>query len=390
MNKFAFITHPIEVKRDVAKKYPIAQYLPVSLIEAYIKGKAPITIAKYAGIESRTGEKAEGWLIACPLTPRQLMTLPHEFIYDKLEQCGRIAMELGAGIMGLGAFTSVAGDGGVTLAKRLPGLAITTGNSYTVTTAVEGAIQGGAMMGHLLSESKVAVVGANGSIGATCAELLAREAAEVMLVGRNIERLESLSQRIAPSSHAKIRVSSDITTALKQADIVITVTSAVDAVIQPEYIKRGAVVCDVSRPRDVSIRVARERNDVLVIEGGIVKVPGAMTLTKTEKPDQSFSFGFPPGTAYACMSETMMLALESRWENFTLGKEVSVAQSDEMGRLATKHGFQLDGFRAFETAVTEETIDSIRTNAFGSERKSLISNPRALHSQKQAEIGVFE
>ena len=373
MNKFAFITHPIEVKRDVAKKYPIAQYLPVSLIEAYIKGKDPITIAKYAGIHSLIGDEIEGWLIACPLTPRQLTTLPVDFVVDKLEKCGRIALELGARVMGLGAFTSVAGDGGITLAKRLPGLAITTGNSYTVRTAVEGAVQGGAMMGHKLSESKVAVVGANGSIGATCAELLAREVAEVMLVGRNLERLNNLAEKLTPISRAKIRVSADITTGLKQADIVITVTSAVDAVIQPEYIKCGAVVCDVSRPRDVSIRVAKERNDVLVIEGGIVKVPGAMTLSKIEKPDQSFSFGFPPGTAYACMSETMMLALESRWENFTLGKEVSVAQADEMGRLALKHGFHLDGFRAFETAVTEEAIDKIRTNAFGSERKSLYS-----------------
>ena len=370
MNKFAFITHPIEVKKDVSTKYPIAKYLPVYLIEEFLKRKKPIPIAKYDGIRSYTGEELEGWLIACPLTPRQLLTLPPDFICDKLEECGKIALELGAKIMGLGAYTSVAGDGGVSLAKRLPELAITTGNSYTVTTAVEGAIRGGALMGHLLSESRVAIVGANGSIGATCAELLARDAAEVMLLGRNTERLESLATRLRPTSRAKIGISTDISMGLRNADIVITVTSSIDAVIQPEFIKRGAVVCDVSRPRDVSIRVAKERNDVLVIEGGIVAVPGEMRLTKFEKPDQSFTFGFPPGTAYACMSETMMLALDSRWENFTLGKEVSVTQADEMGGMAERHGFKLDGFRAFERAVTEETIDRIRTNAFGSERKA--------------------
>ncbi len=379
MNKFAFITHPIEVKKDVATKYPIAKYLPVYLIEEFLKRKKPISIAKYDGIRSHTGEELEGWLIACPLTPRQLLTLPPDFICDKLEECGKIALELGAKIMGLGAYTSVAGDGGISLAKRLPELAITTGNSYTVTTAVEGAILGGALMGHLLSESRVAIVGANGSIGATCAEMLARDAAEVMLLGRNTERLESLATRLQPTSRANIGISTDISKGLRNADIVITVTSSVDAVIQPEFIKRGAVVCDVSRPRDVSIRVAKERNDVLVIEGGIVAVPGGMRLTKYEKPDQPFTFGFPPGTAYACMSETMMLALDSRWENFTLGKEVSVNQADEMGRMAERHGFKLDGFRAFERAVTDETIDRIRTNAFGTERKAQ-PHPNKVHA----------
>jgi predicted amino acid dehydrogenase len=152
---------------------------------------------------------------------------------------------------------------------------------------------------------------------------------------------------------------------------VITVTSAIDAVILPEFIKRGAVVCDVARPRDVSVRVAKERNDVLVIEGGVVSVPGDMRVPLADKPSQEFNFGFPPGTAYACMAETMTLALEGRYESFTLGKEVSVAQVDEISALAEKHGFHLAGFRSFEKAVSPEAIDRIRKKAFGPTRRSV-------------------
>ena len=253
-----------------------------------------------------------------------------DFVYEKLEKCGHIAESLGAGILGLGAFTSIVGDGGITLAKRLPGLAITTGNSYTVATALEGAKQGAEMMGHLLSEARVAVVGATGSIGATCAEVMAREAAELILIGRDEAKLKALAGRLGHPGAAHIRTDDNVASGLKDADIVITVTSAVDAVIQPEHIKRGAVVCDVARPRDVSVRVARERNDVLVIEGGVVAVPGKMRLPLPDKAGQEFNFGFPHGTAYACMSETMILALEGRYESFTLGKEVSVAQVDEI------------------------------------------------------------
>ncbi len=365
MEQFAFIIHPIDAKRDVSRKYPIAKYLPTSLIEWAIKGRDPEFMAEMVGIRSKTGREAHGWMIACPLTPHQMVTLPIDFVWDKLQKCGEMVQERGAKILGLGAFTSVVGDGGITLSQRLPTLAITTGNSYTVATAIEGAKTAGEMMGLLLPESKVAIVGATGAIGATCAEIMAREAAEVALVGRSVERLDALTQRLKALNRATISLHTDVAEGLRDADIIITVTSAVEAVILPEHIKSGAVVCDVARPRDVSVRVAKERDDVLVIEGGMVQVPGEMHLPRPGHPGgPEFSFGFPPGTSYACMAETMMLALDQRYESFTLGKEVSVAQVDQINEIATRHGFGLAGFRSFERAVDKEYIASVRRNAF--------------------------
>ncbi len=282
--------------------------------------------------------------------------------------------------MGLGAFTSVVGDGGITLSRMLPDLAITTGNSYTVATAIEGAKQAAQLMGHDFPNTRVAIVGATGSIGATCAEILAREVAQVALVGRDLNRLDEVARRIKPHSRADITLFTDMTTGLRDADLIITVTSAVDAIILPEHIKRGAVVCDVARPRDVSVRVAKERNDVLVIEGGVVQVPGEMHLPKPGKPQEEFSFGFPPGMAYACMSETMMLALDHRYESFTLGKEVSVAQVDEINTLAARHGFKLAGFRSFEKAVDAEEIERIRANASRAQSLPPQPHPSAIRS----------
>ena len=122
----------------------------------------------------------------------------------------------------------------------------------------------------------------------------------------------------------------------------------------PEHLRPGCIVCDVARPRDVSVRVAKERPDVLVIEGGVVKVPGDVKF--------NFNFGFPEQTAYACMSETIMLALENdpALFNFTLGKDVTIEQVDRITALAEKHGFELASFRSFERAVTEEAINRAR------------------------------
>jgi len=144
--------------------------------------------------------------------------------------------------------------------------------------------------------------------------------------------------------------------------MVITVTSALEAVIQPEALKPGAVVCDVARPRDVSKQVAQQRQDVLVIEGGVVAVPGEVNF--------NFDFGFPPRTAYACMAETMILTLEGRCEDYSLGRNLELARVREIAELADKHGFELAGFRSFEKAVDEETIEQIRRRAAQSKRRA--------------------
>lgn len=355
MEKFAFIIHPMEARRDVAKKgglFSVARYLPEPAVEWAIQFKSPMVMSHITGIKSPTGAEAEGWFIGCPLTPAQLLTLPQDFVYKRLVQCGRLAESLGAGIIGLGAFTSVVGDGGITVAKSLD-IAVTTGNSYTVATAVEGGLDAARRMGVVMERAKVAVVGATGSIGRTCAQMLAPRCAEIALIGRDLTRLEAVGREL---TGACVRLYDDVHLGLRDADLVITVTSARDAVIVPEDLKPGCVVCDVARPRDVSVRVARERDDVLVVEGGVVAVPGP-------DADFHFSFGFPPRTAYACMSETIMLALDRRYESFTLGKEVSIAQAEETARLAHKHGFHLAGYRSFEKAVTEETIERTKQRA---------------------------
>lgn len=354
MEKFAFVIHPISVKKDVARKYPIVKYVPESWVEWGIRYKSPMEVSHITGVKSATGVEAEGWFVGCPLTAKQLLNYSDEVVYDKIVGAVKIAEDLGAKVIGLGAFTSVAGDNGITVAKR-SNIAVTTGNSYTVATAIEGSIRASDMMGIDPSKARVAVVGATGSIGKTCAQLMAKKCESVVLVGRSQDKLEALAAKMAEDTKANITSTTDIAGGIKDADIVVTVSSAIDAIIEPSFIKSGAVVCDVARPRDVSERVVKERNDVLIVDGGVIAIPGDV--------DFHFNFGFPPKTAYACMSETMILALEGKYECFTLGKDVSVEQVEEITRLANKHGFKLAGFRSFEKAVTEEQIEKIKKNA---------------------------
>jgi predicted amino acid dehydrogenase len=189
--------------------------------------------------------------------------------------------------------------------------------------------------------------------------MMAQEVAELILVGRRPDALAAKKEQ-CEGGRAKVSISTDVR-AIYPADIIVAVTSAVDVVIEPEHLKPGAVVLDVARPRDVSRRVTEERDDVLVIEGGMVEVPGPV--------DFGFDFGFPPGKSYACMAETMALALEGRYEDYSLGKDIHLDRVLEVGEIATRHGFRLSGFRSFERAVTSEHIAEVRDRAAQNRRR---------------------
>lgn len=355
MNNFAFIIHPIDPKKDVSRKFPLlGRILPVPAINFFSRFFPPLYISHITGCRSTsTGAEIEGWFLACPYTPETMLRLKPETVYKKIIQTGRLAEQLGARILGLGAFTSVVGDAGLTISRALD-IPVTTGDSYTVHIAVEAVREGARVMGIQPENATAAVVGATGAIGSVCAELLARDVGELILIGRRPDALNLVQERLGGQGTGCVRVATDLDL-LPQADLVLTVTSAVGAIIEPRHLKTGAVVCDVARPRDVSRQVVVQRNDLLVIEGGIVEVPGPV--------DFGFDFGFPPGKAYACMAETMILALEGRYESYTLGKDIKLERVQEIAQLAARHGFRLAGFRSFERAVTEEQIDRIRTNA---------------------------
>lgn len=352
MEKFAFIIHPLSVK-DMGHVSPVLKYVPDSILEACLKRKKPFKVSHITGIKSPHAE-AEGWFIGCPLTAKQMLELPEEFVMDRIIESGQVAQELGAKIVGLGAFTSVVGDAGITVAKNLD-IAVTSGNSYTVATAIQGTKEAARLMGKKLEDCRAVVVGASGSIGSAAVRLLAEEVKHITLVARHLAPLEEIADELIKKNQCDVLVMDDIHKALQDADIVITVTSALDFIIEPGDLKPGAVVCDVARPRNVSKEVSAKRKDVLVIEGGVINVPGNV--------DFHFNFGFPPHTSYACMAETMILALEGKYEDFTLGRKLDLNKIGLISDLADKHGFKLAGFRNFERAVTHDEIQSIKNLA---------------------------
>jgi predicted amino acid dehydrogenase len=367
--KFCFVIHPTSLE-DVARYEPGAAGKGRPLIEKIMEWMPAYAAVHVTGVRAPDGRETEGWFVAAPFMPETMLRLPRETVYEKILAAIGIGASLGAEIAGLGAFTGVVGDAGVTIAERSP-IAVTTGNSLTIAAGVASLWRGAAEMEIPLHDATAVVIGATGSIGAACVELIAPRVAHVVLVARNRTRLEKFAAALRERVSCGLSISTDVREAVPRGRLVLTATTSTQELIEPADLQTGAVVCELSLPHDVGRRVALERPDVLVTEGGNMRVPGEPRFERMREPGREFDLGLPPRAALACMSETMVLALENRRENFTLGRGIALDRVREIDALAARAGFELDGMRAFDAAVTPERIAAIRAAA--RERRAVIA-----------------
>jgi predicted amino acid dehydrogenase len=290
------------------------------------------------------------------------MNMDPKECYRKVLQCCEHAETTGARILGLGAFTSVVGDAGITIAKEAD-IAITSGNSYTVASTLEAAKLVCRQMGHDPREFSSMVIGATGSIGAVCSRLLAYVSKRVHLVAPRPEKLLELQKRIQEENpHCEVTISQTSSEYIEDPDLIITTTTSRGAkLIDIMRVKPGAVICDVARPLDMKEEDGLLRPDVLIIESGELEVPGPV--------DFGTDIGLPPKTAYACLSETMILAMEGKFEDYTLGRNLEIDKVKEIYKLGKKHGFKLAAIRSFGRVIRESEIPLIRERANEARRR---------------------
>ncbi len=385
LNRFAFVIHPLSVR--MIKAHPSfrwARPFPDRLVEWTASYLPPLYLSRVTGaVSALTGQRVEGYLYTLGATPRRMMRRGPRSTYDKLLAVAQRAQRRGARIMGLGAFTSVVGDAGKTVAHEAD-IAITSGNSLTVAATLEAAKQAVMKMGATdLTTGRAMIVGATGSIGAVCARLIAQAIRDVVLISIEPERLIELKRRIQRETPgARVVIGTRATDHLPDCDLVVTSTSAFgQRVVDISQCKPGAVVCDVARPHDISPAEAAVRPDVLVIDSGEVLIAGDV--------DFGFDIGLPPGVAYACLAETCLLAMAGRFEDFTIGRDLSMRRVKEIYRLFQEHGFRIAGLHSFDESVTDAQLGEKRRLAeMLRADEALLDRTREAAAARIAEIPV--
>ena len=386
IRRFAFVVHPLS-QEYIKKGFPIPKNTPkfvMDQIETLAAHMPPMVYCKMENIVSPTGAQAEGWLISVGGTPKEMLSRSPEFTYRRLLHAAKIAEQLGAQIMGLGAFTKVVGDAGVTVARRSR-LPITTGNSYSASGALWAAADAMRRMGLVDVRpidkrvmAKTMVIGATGSIGSVSARLLAMAFDQVVLAGRDMKKLEELKASILlDTPDARVVCSTNYDELLGDMDMIVTSTSgAGKKVLDITKVKPGCVITDVARPLDLPPEEVAKRPDVLVIESGEIELPTKVRGMK--------SIGLPPNVIYACLAETIVLALEGRFEVFTVGRDTEWEKVKEIYRLGLRHGMKLAAISGVKGVYSDDDIARVVALARQARRTWKGAGPTAVAERKRA------
>lgn len=362
VNKFAFLVHPLS-EEDLlrAPKLSVLRHTPLVLKGAALTGVSrlkPFHYGRIEGIKSQfSGKEVLCEVYALPATPKQLMNMDEQFVYRRIVQAAEMAKQDGCALLGLGAYTKVVGDSGRTVARRSP-IPVTNGNSYSAAATLWAAKHVAGQIGLISSSlgnkdrssAQAMVIGSTGSIGRVSAKLLSMVFDRLVLVGTRIDKLVELRDEISNlSPSCQVRITKNPNSFLTSTDLIVTATSNQSGrILDIEMVKPGAIICDCSRPLDISEEEAKLRPDVLVIESGEIDLPGKLRF--------SCDIGLPYPSVYACLAETAVLALEERFESFSLGRDLSIHKVKEIYRLGIKHGADLAAIKGPLGFMTKSQI----------------------------------
>jgi len=363
INRFAYLIHPLS--QDHLKKVKAVDILssiaPQSMtaVEKLMAYSPPFVYSRVKGIKSPTGVEAEGWLISLGETIDEMQKHSPDFTTKKIMKAAEKAKKLGAQVMGISMLPKGMHGTSLEVGKHAA-LPITTGNSYTASTALWAAAEAVRQMGlsklkyGKVLQAKAMVIGATGDVGAICSRLLATAFEEVYIVSRNMAKLLSLQEALQEQKPGlKIQVSTRTDRFIDDMDVVVIASSR--GSIDIMRVKPGCVITDITRPMVFSQKDVAKRQDVLVITGGEIELPGEAIEMK--------DIGLPHGVAYAGLAETIILALEGRFEDFTKGSNTQWEKVKEIYKLGIRHGMKLSSISGVDGPLSEEDISRVKAQA---------------------------
>ncbi|MDR7433584.1 MAG: glycerol-3-phosphate acyltransferase [Armatimonadota bacterium] len=307
--------------------------IPFSLLRWLSRYIRPMKVDEIRSITTTEGKRARVYLLGVPLLPDQIKGEP-ALALRRTIQAARLARDLGAVVMGLGAYWSVVGQKGIEVQEQSE-IVITNGGAFTAGTVRAAVPQ---ILGRLQEkgisprQATAAVVGANGVVGFGICRMIAGEVGRLIMVGTDLGRLERSRQRLASRfPRTTIEITTDLRR-IREADVIFTATNTPEAVVYPEHVREGALIYDLGRPADVHPSVAQVPR-VEVIPGGVVRPPG--------NPTGRIDLGYGPGLFPACLAETVIIALDGAYERRSLGERTRTENIEYFVRRAEEMGFRV-------------------------------------------------
>ncbi|KIH86021.1 aminotransferase class III-fold pyridoxal phosphate-dependent enzyme [Pseudomonas batumici] len=388
--QFAFLLHSTSAE-------DICRGLPEAVIEYFSEAQrlalahwffsfgqienSPEVVFEFS-MASPHGRVVNGAMIYSPISPQAMLKLSRADKADLLKKYLQKAQDVGAVVVGLGAYTSVISKGGLDIADAP--FRLTTGNSLTAISSCNLIRE---VFGRSALQKRLMIFGARGSVGRVALMDLCQYFGKIDIVGsmsstveeqyinlrsalievllqgeclsddsaagkfwgvcRNldleqallhspVEQVPTLMQSIVDAGAAsgvqsfEIHIGLEQTVIAQDIDCVYSATSEGKPFITADVFPKTCKIFDVARPFDV----LREGGAREVYEGGLVTLPDAQAMLS-----DCNIIGCEPGVSLACLSETILLSMENVSSSYSIGKEIAYGEAKEVGELAAHHGF---------------------------------------------------
>ncbi len=332
MKTFAFLLHPINI-RQVKCFWPITRILPPYFRKLYLK-HSDFKVLPLHRVKSRQGREIQGYLIVCPLLPeeiKKLIKLDEELLLDKIISAGYIAERLGAGIMGLGGYLGVIADRKPMIYKHLK-VPLSSGSTFTAWSVFERVYKVAKQKKLDLKKLTLAIVGPITGVSSLCARKFSEHIAKIILTGESEQKLQKLKSSISQLNSLVIEINQDVPKTIKEADIIINTDSEDKESFNITDLKPQSIICDISVFQVIAEK-AKQRKDITLIADGIIKLPKAKYI--------GINLCLPKDMVYASLAEIMLLALEERLVNYSLGENVNLDKLEDIANMAVQHGFEV-------------------------------------------------
>ncbi len=368
-----FLCHPIDIAH--AKQIiPELGELPDNELQLLMDRIMPLqnfTPYYISSIHKTSGSMIDIVFLGIPLTSKSyvnaIKSSNTQLIIDKIQKAINWANKIEASSIGLGQFNSIITRNG--LMVNSPSAVLTTGNNYTTALALRGIEKACIDRDINMQESSVAVFGAGGNIGKTIVEAMAQYIGKVILVYRSLPSNPTSFAEIAKQLQYLIQKKGQIVLSLEKCtsllvnntwndsygdivsiqtskdvlpldtNIYVLATSSSHHLIDDKYVKPGSIILDVAVPPNASLKT-RSRKDISYFMGGLASLP---CFNGQVQSLSSHIFPFEPSTAFACMAETIGLAMYDGHVNSNLTGDLQLKGVDEIAAMMDTLGFALAG-----------------------------------------------
>lgn len=317
---------------------------------------------KWLGYTDHNGNKIEGKYIVIGSEISDIVGSGRQKAAEQTWQ----AIEYARDVLKTNVFCFGAATKTLIPADKLPkGIVFSNGDTLTVAAILEELKEAAKRCGINVNspETKILIVGAYGIIGSAMAKNLAKSGCSLLLLGKDIKKLNALNGEINNSA----QLFTNFSEINEKVDIVVTVTNHPNAILDDNVIERigpNLLVLDPAWPQNVSKEVCEK------FKGELIRLDSGLMTHQTHQYqyNESGIIGLGKKEFPACLCEAMVAstALNYQEDKAKITKMNLMTVSEEnvsvISDLAKKYAFERTPFARYKMPLTGEDFKIFKQN----------------------------